>query len=173
MARPKVRGAAKDLSQVTAIDWARLAAFIDGEGHIAINENKSPAGRYYQYIRVIITNTDTRLIAWLFETFGGSLLRGHVSEKHRRVYKWAVSCRHAEAILLQCYAYFITKQDQAEIALAFQQTIKDKTYRKGTEIPEEIRALRVAYREQLRQARHQRHVEIHRDAHGNVTQVTH
>ena len=43
------------------LDWARLAAFIDGEGSILINTQKSVAAsapRGHFYLRVTVANTD-------------------------------------------------------------------------------------------------------------------
>lgn len=173
MGRPKIRGVANDLSQIPAIDWARLAAYIDGEGHISIQENIHRNGRRYQYIRVIVTNTDPRLISWLLARFGGGLMRGSqpLKANWRRAFKWSASCRHAEAILQHCYEYFITKRDQAEIALAFQATLQ--LYRRGNPLPAETQALRDRYRDQLSAARVVRHAEIKRDSHGNVTEFLH
>lgn len=168
MARPRIRGVQNDLSGVSLIDWARLAAYIDGEGHIAINQEQ----RGYQYIRIVVTNTDPRLIAWLLTTFGGGVMKGKPqSERHRKVYKWSASCRHAEALLRAAQPFFITKRDQAEIALAFQDTLAG--YRKGNNIPESVTVLRSSYRDQLRDARHVPHAELMRDEHGNVTNFTH
>lgn len=172
MARPKIRGASNDLTQVIPTDWARLAAFIDGEGHIAIQCNTRKNGRTYHYIRVIVSNTDPRLMSWLLNTFGGGLM----TEKKRQVklrtcYKWSVSCQHAENILLGCFEYFITKRQQAEIALAFQGTIRD--YRRGSSIPQDVQVLRAQYRELLEQARWVKHAEIRRDSHGNVSEFLH
>lgn len=144
-----------DYTSITQLDWARLAAFIDGEGCILLAYNKQKA-RYYSYIRIVITNTDPRLIRWLATTFGGGVMRGtRKSVKHRQVFKWGVSCRQAEEILLRCRPYFITKGDQADIALAFQETLQG--FRRGKPLPEEIVRLREQYHAQLQEARWRQH----------------
>lgn len=155
MARPKIRGQARDYSHIDVLTWVRFAAFLDGEGHIGINRNKTKRG-VYDYLMVIVTNTDPRLIRWLIETFGGSVRRGQrKSPKHRMVFKWGVSCRDAEALLRGCLPYLLLKHDQAQIALAFQETIKG--YRRGNPLPSGVADLRTLFRSQLVDARWAQH----------------
>ena len=170
MARPKIRGVQNDLSQISVIDWARLAAYIDGEGHIALNENKMSNGKRYAYLRVIVTNTDPRLIIWLQRMFGGGVVRVERQQaQHRRAFKWTASCRHAEAILRGCLPYFIMKRDQADIALAFQETLRG--YHRWKPRPEDVSDLRTQYREQLLKAREPRDIQIVRDEDGNAVDI--
>lgn len=142
------------LADVSQVDWARLAAYIDGEGCIRIaatNRKQSPR-REILYLEVTITNTDLRLTAWLKATFGGSV---YLSKPNYGKAKWApaaawvVSTRHAAALLEYCLAYFIIKRDQAEVALAFQSTIlPDRRYgMKGR--PQSIIDRQQQFREQL------------------------
>ena len=170
MARPKIRGVKNDLSQISPVDWARLAAYIDGEGHIALNENTMTGGKKYAYLRVIVTNTDPRLIVWLQRTFGGGVLRNaRVQDGWRNCFKWTATCRHAEGILRGCLPYFILKRDQAEIGLAFQETMK---YHRWNKLPVEVSQLRAQFRAQLLSAREPRKCDIVRDEHGNAVEVT-
>lgn len=170
MARPKIRGVNNDLSQTSVIDWARLAAYIDGEGHIALNANRMSAGKSYAYLRVVVTNTDPRLIIWLQRTFGGGVLKvKRPAALHwRRCFKWTASCRHAEAILRGCLPYFITKRDQADIALAFQATLHG--FHRWNPRPLAVDELRTQFRNQLLSAREPRDVDIVRDGDGNVVE---
>lgn len=170
MARPKIRGVKNDLSKVSAIDWARLASFIDGEGHIALNENKMSNGKSYAYLRVIVTNTDPRLIVWLQRTFGGGVTKYRAAKANwSNGFKWTATCRHAEAILNGCLKYFILKRDQADIGLAFQQTVR---YHRWNPTPESVSDIRAGYRAQLLAAREPRNCDIVRDEHGNALEVT-
>lgn len=117
-----------DLSQISQIDWARLAAYIDGEGCIRIAgvKGSTPYRRRVLYVEVTITNTDLRLSAWLKSTFGGSV---YINKQNRGNVRWAsttawvVGSRHAARILEFCLPYFIIKREQADVALAFQRTI--------------------------------------------------
>lgn len=169
MARPKIRGIQNDLSQITPTDWARLAAYIDGEGHIALNENTRKGKTSYAYLRVIVTNTDPRLIIWLQRTFGGGVLKIDRSKQgYRRCFKWTASCRHAEALLRGCLEFFITKRDQADIALAFQETLHG--FHRWNPRPASVDDVRTHYREQLLKVREPKDVDIIRDEDGNATE---
>jgi hypothetical protein len=119
---------AKNLLLVAPIDWARLAAYIDGEGCISIKSVKGnrAASRRVLYVDVSVTNTDFRLTAWLQVTFGGSVYINHGNrgnEKWSPAAQWNIASKYAAAILEYCLPYFIIKREQAEVALAFQSTI--------------------------------------------------
>lgn len=110
----------------TREDWIRLAAFIDGEGSILINERRSAKRTNWgSWLRVVIANTDPRLPRWLLLTFGGTIVvaRRRAKENHRYAIKWHVSCRQAEELLRECLPFLLIKKEQAEIALAFQETL--------------------------------------------------
>lgn len=118
-----------ELSQISAVDWARLAAYIDGEGCIRIAGVKgaTPRSRRVLYVEVTVSNTDARLTAWLKNTFGGSV---HVNNRRLgNEHKWApatawvVGSKHASILLENALPFFIIKREQADVALAFQQTI--------------------------------------------------
>lgn len=122
-----------DLTRIAPVDWARLAAFIDGEGCIlsACSVHKDPkfAGTRtrYEYIRVVVTNTDPRLSKWILETFGGHII-DHSNNKQRNknwkpCFFWQVSCAKAARILTGCRPYLILKGEQADVAMALQDTM--------------------------------------------------
>lgn len=119
----------KDLSfldGVTDIGWARLAMCLDTEGCISIKSvhGASGASRRVFYVDVTVTNADPRLPQWLQMVFGGSVtLRKKQRVHHAPCFVWNVAARHAAALLERALPYFISKRDQAEIALAFQATI--------------------------------------------------
>jgi hypothetical protein len=116
------------LQGVSEVSWARLAAYIDGEGSIMINRVK-PSGRMKSpahNLFVSIGNSDPRLMVWLRDTFGGyarpqiqKFREGAVVSKKPR-FLWIVNCLKAAYVLEQCLPYFIMKRDQAEVGLAFQ-----------------------------------------------------
>lgn len=122
----------KDLSLVSQIDWARLAAYIDGEGCIVVGIASHSAESVQhqrrpknEFVRVAIVNTDLRLGIWLQETFGGALsIKTRQNPKHKEAFQWTVSCIIACDILKGCLPYFICKRSQAELALALQATMK-------------------------------------------------
>lgn len=141
----------KEPSQV---DWARLAAFIDGEGHIRIHEHYTTHARKHGwgptlYVHVLISNTDPRLMVWLREVFGGAVNpnRGFkVGRPWKPDFRWTIASRFAAMILGGCLPYFILKKEQAEIALAFQATIGHQ----GKRVSEEIKNKRYALKAQLK-----------------------
>lgn len=130
---------AVDISAATEIDWARLAAFIDGEGHVGIGYavHKDPkfegARQKYEYVRVSICNTDARLIEWLAANFGGSVRTRTQprNTKWKTGFWWIVSSRQACALLERCLPHFILKRERAELALALQATM-NRCGRRGT-----------------------------------------
>lgn len=122
------RNPVPDLSQISAVDWARLAAYIDGEGCISIKSvhGYNAAARRVFYVDVAVINTDFRLTQWLKDTFGGSVFmnKRHLNEpKWAPTAAWNVASKHAIAILERALPYFIIKREQAETAIAFQATI--------------------------------------------------
>lgn len=107
-------------ANIAKVDWARLAAFIDGEGSICIKGFKNAYGGARHQPLIQITNTDESLSLWLTETFGV----GHIQAR-KRVGKWSVSYdwnvrgRTAVAILKHCLPYFVIKHDQAAVIMRF------------------------------------------------------
>lgn len=115
----------------TQIDWARLAAYIDGEGSVQINErNSTRKTNWGSWLRVSVSNTNPLLMVWLKETFGGTIAPSKPKKKtHKPGLKWHVSCRTAAGILEQCLPYMILKRSHAEIALAWQKTLRGPGHR--------------------------------------------
>jgi hypothetical protein len=120
------------IAKVSDIDIARLAAFIDGEGSIHINQrNKSGMMQTPQLsLNLIITNTHIGFINWLKATFDGSIYFVKYEKcKHlgkKQVMRWQVNERMAGIILTRCLPYMLIKKEQAELALAFMETKKPK-----------------------------------------------
>lgn len=141
------------LDAVPQIEWARLAAYIDGEGCISIARVKGYAksSRPVLYLSITVANTDPRLIQWLTTRFGGAT---HVAKRpHGKpwspAYTWNAASRHGAELLRRALPFFIIKREQAEIALAFQDTIvADRRYGR-TGRPAELLAEQDQMREQL------------------------
>lgn len=118
------------LSGVSEMDFARLAAYIDGEGSISINSvNRvgpgSRAKTASQNLNLVISNTNVPFINWLRDVFAGSVyFVKYENCKHlgnKQTMRWQVNDRKAEVILSRCLPYFIIKRPQAEVGLAFMQ----------------------------------------------------
>lgn len=110
------------LNQPSELDWARLAAYIDGEGCISIGIARSPKWkRRHLFLRLSVHNTDPRLISWCRDTFEGKIYcTKHRNPNWSTAWSWIISCRKVEEILKGCLPFFIIKREQAETALAFQ-----------------------------------------------------
>ena len=143
--------------QPTRGDWIRLAAFVDGEGMIDIHEGV-PKIRVRPtpnlFLRVVILNTDPRLPLWCKGTFGGSVLPGGRPRKasHRPTFVWAVSARQAARVVRGCLPHLLLKREQAEVALAFYETIG----RHGKPVSGEIIERRLDCRRLLSSLKHER-----------------
>ncbi|MHB1952114.1 MAG: hypothetical protein ACYCOU_00075 [Sulfobacillus sp.] len=124
----------------TPIDWARLAAYIDGEGCIACKIRAG--GHRCSAMLVCVSNTDLRLLNWLQDTFGGKVRYavGNKETGRRKIWRWEVFNDQAESILEGCMEFFIMKKEQAEIAIGYRQLIRRQKssmgYGPGKKLPE-------------------------------------
>ena len=122
------------LDKVSAIDFARLAAFIDGEGTIYINmpyKNYGRAKGPQHRLCVLVSNTDPRLMEWLKSTFDGCvyIVRNTKSSNplgKKRVMHWQVNERMAMHLLEHILPFMLLKRQQAEIGLAFMKLKKTR-----------------------------------------------
>lgn len=140
-------------NEVSQIDWARLAAYIDGEGCIRIDtQNPSPGNDYRprHLLEVRVYNCDPRLVIWCRDTFGGGNLKPVRKKKNFRKHQkeeqvWYIGAAAAERILRGCLPYFILKRSQAEVALAFRALVG----RAGQRVSAEIFAAREDLQKQM------------------------
>lgn len=124
------------------VDLARLAAYIDGEGNIFIKPYGKARKSGGYYLQLNIVNTDPRLMIWLKKTFGANWrLRKQKKAKphHKDSYLWIAIGSKAAELLRACYPYLVIKKEQADVALAFQATLKGTGVKK---ISNEIKELR-------------------------------
>lgn len=107
------------------VDLARLAAFIDGEGTIRIATHSDKKGHIAFYSDITVVNCDPRMTDWLKATFGGSVAFVPAKKKnHQDQFRWNIACKQATEIIRACRAYFVCKGDQADILLAFAETLR-------------------------------------------------
>jgi len=104
---------------MTKIDHAYAAGIVDGEGSISIQNYSSITS-----LRVEVVNTDPRICLWLKERFDGRVYQHPRTNGRRMLYKWTVASAAAGTFLKAICPYMILKKEQAEIALAYQQTMR-------------------------------------------------
>lgn len=129
------------------MEWAKLAAFIDGEGTIVIIK----ARLHYTQLVVRVANTDPRLPLWCRDIFGGKAYAQSLNRKSsssRRCYVWTVQSQKAEDILRNCLPHFLLKREQAEVALAYRATFR---HRKGNTPEQDLTPGRMEVRKQFRE----------------------
>jgi hypothetical protein len=113
------------ISKVKEIDWARLAAYIDGEGTIMIARTKRHKGtKMPQFVlTLIVANTDMRLISWLSETFTGEHYYSNSGSlfgwTKKTCFSWRMYEKRAITILERVRPYLICKGEQADVAFAY------------------------------------------------------
>ena len=108
----------------TLADLAWAAGVVDGEGciHIATTRDRRVAGTYVRYdLRVSVANIDPRMCLRLRDLFGGGLT-AYSRARGRPYLVWAVSGARAVQILHELYPFLVCKQDQAEVAFAWDET---------------------------------------------------
>jgi hypothetical protein len=138
------------------MDWARLAAYIDGEGSVLINPRRGRIGEYKDiactfYLKVTVANTDVRLMAWIKERFGGSYKDANTKSYYagrncKTSWHWAASSGDAAWILFNCMSYFVIKAEQAEIGIRLQESIGRRV---GKFLPKEVIESRREMKRQL------------------------
>jgi hypothetical protein len=99
------------------ISWQYLAGMIDGDGSIGTTRT----GRKRNVVgRVIVANTDQRLLYALKDSFGGTVsIRDKGSKEGWKPFgSIAWTNRQAEKILDNTLPYLIVKAEQAEICLS-------------------------------------------------------
>jgi hypothetical protein len=134
---------------ISEIDWARLAAYIDGEGCIRIDLQNPPEDSGFtprHLLEVRVYNCDPRLVLWCRDTFGGGNVkpvRKNPKPGHKQELVWYVGADQAGKILESCLPYFILKREQAEIALALRQLVGKRGTRTSAELYASREALRI------------------------------
>jgi hypothetical protein len=98
--------------------YAYLAGIIDGEGSISARFGSNAKGRNPTlHLDLMVINTNTRLIAWLLENFGGRAKPRQFHDGRKVVYEWVLAMRGAANLLPHVLPYMLLKREQAEIAL--------------------------------------------------------
>lgn len=137
-----------DYKKISTIDYARLAAYIDGEGCIRLQPSgHKRAHRFYTVMLVIgqSEHAGMQLIEWLHQTFGGRVNKG--KGKYCPMYYWMLGATALDIVLVRCLPYLLVKGDQVRLALEYRGTVTDKTFN----LPDSL----VQHREEIRMKLHQ------------------
>jgi len=139
-----------DLEKISEIDYARLAAYIDGEGCIRFQPSGYARRNKYYTVNVIIGQADRNLITWLYKIFGGSVYTG--KGKYRPMHYWKLGATALDYVLSRCLPYLLVKKEQAEVGLEYRATMTDRTIT----LPQQL----IDRREELR-------LKLHKMKHGH------
>lgn len=133
-------------------DWARLAAYIDGEGSINFSPKNGPGGVLLSG-RVQVTNTDVRLMAWVGNVFGMKIHFRQTGQPERwKPCYWATAENYRGAwIAKNCMPWFVMKADQAQLLLDHQQTMGSWQRGSGIKTPGNVVEFRNSLRTKMRQ----------------------
>jgi len=130
------------LENIPDIDWARLAAYIDGEGCISLNRTKRKDGRCFSYRPAIdIGNTNFILMDWLrfmfnFKIYTRKAGLGHLGSKIN-YYAYMSKKDDVIYVLNHILPYLLIKTEQATLLLLFWLD-KEVLWIKGAKVPEYI-----------------------------------
>jgi len=126
-----------DEHKPTVYDWCRMAAYLDGEGHLNLNPMIRKHGRTIQ-VRIIIVNTDPQLPSWLKEVFGGNVcVRVPQNPKAKLIYAWSCTAGRAAWVLYNSLPWFIMKRAQADILIAMQEEVDKTRQGRGIRVTDE------------------------------------
>lgn len=104
----------------------RIAAILDCEGWITLQNVTNSRG-----VGLVLTlgvgNTNHKLTDWLKVTYGGSVYKTiRESVNHKDYYTWRINGSKAKDILVSALPYLLMKDEQAKLAIHFQETMHSK-----------------------------------------------
>ena len=158
---------------------AYLAGIVDGEGSIYIgnfSSNPKTGVPYYQ-TNIQVTNTDEKLIDWLYQTFGGlksTRTRKQMPHNSRKqVYMWTASGDRVTHLCEEILPYLICKTRQAQIMLEMRKTFGWVGFIKGKQGTQEVPIEVLETRQRLMNEMRALHIRTHSyKNHGHLPRVT-
>lgn len=120
---------------VTEIEWAQLATWLDSDGCISILKSKpsrSAVNSTY-HPRIQVYNSASCVMEWLQNHFNGTVVD---TKRHRREHKqphvWTCSTADHVALLKGALPYFLVKKDRALLLISYHENMLwDGKARKG------------------------------------------
>lgn len=141
----KTKSAAEMPAPQEVADWARLAAYLDGEGCIGIYAAQKPlksGGTRYSSV-VTIAQGDPRLMEWLYDKFGGAVYLNGSKKRYRPIYSWTLPTDSMEYVLAQVRPYMVLKAAQVDVWSEFRSELNDsKLNPRVTALYEQLRLLK-------------------------------
>lgn len=101
------------------LDNIYTAGFFDGEGCITMQYRESIP----HLLHVNISNVYLPVLEAIKYTYGGNISVKKVKQNRLRQYFWQATSEVACKFLREIYPYLLVKQEQAKIALRFQETV--------------------------------------------------
>jgi LAGLIDADG endonuclease len=149
----------------TNTDLAWAAGIVDGEGCIAICRYQNKRGSRKDYLHAIlqIGNTDPRMLVKIQSMFGGKIGTSKVTGlRTRPIYSWRAISSKAADVIKQIRPYLVSKADQADVLLAFQEIFERNQGRRGGKhrIPESDIRLRQEMFESIKLLRVPERMEV-------------
>lgn len=126
-----------------------LAGIIDGEGTFYI----SPAPHFRH--RILVVNTDERIIRWLVNNFGG-LVYKRSSKKHpewKLKYEWIVVKADIIPICKGLLPFLTSKKEQAELMIKLRESFAN-IHGRNKQVPEDIYKFRCECKDKITQLNH-------------------
>lgn len=123
------------INELVDVDKAYLAGFYDGEGSIILQKKRGTYG-----LVVKVSNTSRGVIDWVRETVGHGCVTTESKKNplHKDAHIHCITGKRAGKLLEQLRPYLKIKQDQADVALEFIETLSSGR----SKVPERFNILR-------------------------------
>ena len=119
---------------------AYIAGFIDGEGCIRIKKSNQSGNSYYVTLQV--TNTDKKPLLLIKEIFWGKVFFQEKKPSNKVVWQYYSTTAEAVDTLRALVGFLVSKKEQAELAIKFQDTKSKLTAKEKAKLYDKMRRLK-------------------------------
>ena len=97
------------------LNYSYFAGLLDGEGHFCIANCTNGRGEKYKQARIILSNTDKKMVDWIYKTYGGHITtyKAKPERNAKEYYRWEIVGKKAITLTLFIRPFLITKQEQS------------------------------------------------------------